>query len=284
MKTEVGLRRQTLVEAELSQKLASAELCRLLRLDPETLLVSIEDRVYQVEMVSTTAPMSVLVGQAVCQRPDLIAKHRELAAHQNAEKAEKYRPYLPNFFVGNSTGVFGGGRNKNLHSLDIRKDFEAMAVWDIKNLGVGVNSARRQAESRVKQSIIEYHRLRDRVKTDVALAYHQAQAKQQKIWIAEESAKAARKAHQEQSEHIQDMKGLPLESLASLKAVAETRERFVEAITDYNKAQITLLRSIGLTPEDRVIVDPLPTEFAPPVHQTPPAAPSGPPHQITLQR
>ncbi|MDA1017459.1 MAG: TolC family protein [Planctomycetota bacterium] len=254
MKTEVGLREQHLVDAEMKLRLASAELCRLLRIDPTTRLISFDERAIQVEMVSSDASLSTLVSQAVDQRPDLVVKYRELRATQQMEDAEFARPFLPNLYVGQSGGLFGGGPNSDLHSLDVRQDFDAMAVWEIKNFGVGVHSARRQAESRVRQAVFNFHSLRDTVKMEVAQAYHKVQAYSHKIRLAELNVVEALKSQEQQTARIRGMAGLPLESLASLKSVAETRTAYLNAIIDHNQAQVALLKAIGMSQEDRAAV------------------------------
>lgn len=255
MKTEVSMREQKLIDALMEQKIASAQLCRLLRLDPETRLVSIDKRAIKVEMVSGDAPLTTLVTQAVNRRPDLVAKYRELCAMQQMEDAEFARPFLPNLYLGQSGGLFGGGPSSDLSSLDVRQDFDAMAVWSIKNLGLGVRSARREAASRVQQAVFDFHILRDTVKMEVAQAYHQVQAYEHKIRLAERNVAEAIKSQEQQTARIRGMAGLPLESLASLKAVSETRTAHLNAIIDFNQAHVALLKAIGMSQDVPVAVE-----------------------------
>jgi outer membrane protein TolC len=65
--------------------------------------------------------------------------------------------------------------------------------------------------------------------------------------------------------------GLPIELLDSLRLVARSRQAYLDAIIDYNRAQFELFVALGQPPAD-FLARPVPPQlFAPPV--TPSATP-----------
>ena len=247
---EASRRRQAVVRANMSVKVASAELARIVQLDPQkmgadSVLVPLEEQLVPVELVSADEPLPALVAQGQSTRPEVSEVRWRLAADRYRVRSEKWRPYIPNLHAGASAGAFGGGINDNLYQLDGRGDFDLLAVWQIKNFGLGNRAARDERNSQYRQSILSSYDVRDRITAEVTTAYHQVHAWQRQMQLAEENIDEANESFRSNIRRIRGLAGLPLESLQAANALAQSREDYLTALINYNGAQLRLLRAIG---------------------------------------
>ncbi|WP_145177445.1 hypothetical protein [Gimesia aquarii] len=60
-----------------------------------------------------------------------------------------------------------------------------------------------------------------------------------------ENFKRATKSYNQNMARIRGLAGLPLEGFQSLNTVADARNAYLNAIIDYNQAQLSSLRAIG---------------------------------------
>lgn len=246
----VANQKQALVEADLRLRLASAELVRIVRLDPsqisaEALLYSADDHLLPLELVPEAADVESLIAQGQQARPEVAEQHaRAQASLANARSAE-LRPFIPNLNVAMSAGGFGGGQGSDIDNFDGRADFDAILVWEVRNFGLGESAARNQTTSRYRQAVLGAHRVQDQIAAEVRNGWHQVQAGRQRLHLARQNVEDATRVLQMNLERIRGLEGLPLEAIQALNAVATARLTFLEAIVSYNKAQAELLRAIG---------------------------------------
>jgi len=250
VEVEVSTRQQRVIEADLAVKVASAELARVLQLDAEKLetgqlLYPLEDRPSPVELIGEDSTLAALIDQGQSARPEVDRAQSELEARRMEVTAERWRPFIPNLHIGASAGGFGGGVNDNLNGLDGRSDVDILAVWQLKNLGLGQRADREKTSSRYRQAVLAAYRLNDAITAEVTTAYHQVHAQRQRLQLAATTIDEATKSYKKNLLRIRGLEGLPLEAIQALKAVAETRRVYLSAVIDYNRAQLRLLRAIG---------------------------------------
>jgi outer membrane protein TolC len=250
---EVTRRKQAIIKAELSMKIASTNLIRVLQLDPEeigtqTLLIALEEQPLPVALVQESTPLGSLISQGHTYRPELDEQTSRMEANRIRARAEHWRPFLPNLHMGASGGGFGGGVNDSLNGLDGRADVDMLAVWSIENLGFGTRARRQQSNSVYQQSVISTNRAYDLVLADVTNAWNTVQAQRRQIRLAEENIKRASESYDQNMARIRGLAGLPLEGLQSLDALANARQTYLNSIIAYNQAQLNLLRAIGRPP------------------------------------
>ena len=245
VQTEVAQRKQSLIAAEAAVRIASAELARILQLDPQTSLFALEDTPAPIAMIPVDSPLEELVARAVERRPEIGEHYHLVEAAGTAQESEQWRPFLPHFSIGASAGGFGGGRADSLYGLDGRSDFDILAVWRFENLGLGNQARQDRAGSRHQQSLYRYHRMRDQVVTEVTQAFHEVQAKTKQIELAEAQIREAQAAYDLSTTRIKALAGLPLEALQSVQSVTEARKNLLRAVIDHNIAQLRLKRAIG---------------------------------------
>jgi outer membrane protein TolC len=248
VRVEIANRRRMVVQAELSVRIASAELVRVLQLEATTSLRSAEEKPVLVELVADDTSLESMTTQAVAGRPEILEHEWLLEAARERARAETLRPYIPNLHLGASAGGFGGGRNGDLDQLDGRADFDVLAIWEVRNLGLGNRAMRAGRESELRRAMLKLSQLTDRVKSEVTKAHHEVAARRRQLEIARESVRQAQEAHLRNLARIQGLEGLPLESLQSLLALEQARRSLLSTIVDYNRGQARLLRSIGRDP------------------------------------
>jgi len=265
VRVEIANRRRKVVQAELNVQVASAELVRLLQLEAATSLRSAEARPVLIELVADEASLESMTNQALAGRPEILEQEWRLEAARERARAESLRPFLPNLHLGASAGGFGGGVNGELNQLDGRADFDVLAVWEVRNLGLGNRALRAGRDSELRQAMLTLSQLTDRVKSEVAKAHHEVRARRSQVEIARDSLVQAREAHRRNLNRIAGLEGLPLESLQSLQALEQARRTLVSTTLDFNRSQARLLRSIGRepttessTPESSAASDPSP--------------------------
>src|SRR5262249_34349413 len=126
---------------------ASSGLARLLRLDQSVHLETPSAPMELIVLTPVDADVNALIAVALTQRPDLIAQNSAIGAADARVRQEIVRPWLPTLAVGFSGGGFGGGSNQQdlgvssfFERVGTRTDFDALAFWQVQNLGHGNRS------------------------------------------------------------------------------------------------------------------------------------------------
>src|SRR5262249_42934554 len=153
----------------------------------------------RVTLLGLDKPVDDLIPVALTNRPELAAQQALVQATLQRLRQERLRPLVPSVLLhGTSTppetlgvGLFGGGPNGSLGNFGARSDFDVELIWQLDNLGFG-NRARIQ-EQRVENQLsrMELFRLQDRVASQVAQAYAQAQSAAARLGEAEEELRGA---------------------------------------------------------------------------------------------
>lgn len=256
----VASRKQTRVNAELNLRLASSELIRIVRLDPsqlssDALLYSADDHLVSIDLIPESSELNELILQGQRCRPEVAEQYALSEAQRASARSEKLRPYIPHLNLGMSAGVFGGGLGGHLNRLDGRSDIDAMVIWEIRNLGLGENAARRESVSRYRQTVLSAYQVQDQIAADVRNAWHRVGAGRRRIGIAHSNVEESSRVLQMNLRRIRGLEGLPLEAIQALNAVSTTRVTLLRAIVEYNKAQVSLLRAVGRPVESTVQPD-----------------------------
>lgn len=252
---ELAVRKTDVLRSEEALAVASARLAELLRLDPTVTLTPIDPTVAPIELVSVDGPVGELVAQALAARPELCEARYLVGQAVERMRRERYAVLVPSLAVGTSYGGLGGGRGNFFGNVDDRVDFDAIAYWEIRNLGFGDRAARAEAGSQIRQANLRQLVAMDAVAREVVEARTQAVHRRRQIPVAKEGVAAAVASQRRNLERIQAGQGLPIEVLQSNQALAAARRDYLRALIDYNSAQFTLNRSVGW-PADAASVAP----------------------------
>ena len=245
MQVEATLRRNDVERANESVAVASARLNELLGLEPDLQLQPLEPVVAPWKLVVPETTLTCLIDQGLNSRPEL-AEGRALAAEaQQNLRREELGPRLPHLSLGVSYGGFGGGQGGAVDNFHDRVDLDAVAYWEIRNLGFGDQAARRAARSQVDLATLRQSAVADRVVREISEAYAQVQARRRQIDTARQGITSAQDSYQHNLLRIQHLQGLPIEALQAIQALSASRREYLRAVSDYNTAQFTLLRAVG---------------------------------------
>lgn len=283
--TQLAMREALIKAAEAEVLTASAQLCRVLNLDPSIRLHPIDGYVVPQPIVPDPIPVAELIATGVLNRPELAAQRAAIQAALYMLDGAKVLPFSPTVLLGFSAGGFGGGSNlvrPIFGGFSSREDLDAIAYWTIQNLGVGNLALIKVAKARMQ--IAEFHQIEllNMVRAQVAEAYARAHARYAQIGTYEEGVRAGYLAYHEDLIRIRAMGGpeehnvLPIELLNSFDLLARSRLDYLDAIVDYNEAQFGLWVALGQPPAN-FLAHPVPVEGVVPsgVPRYPPA-PAGP--------
>jgi outer membrane protein TolC len=265
---ELTRREADVVAAEGELLVASANLCRLLNVDPSIRLHPTDATVVPQPIVPDPIPVGELVAIGMLNRPELVGQRAAIQAALMQLDAAKALPFSPTTLIGFSAGAFGGGSNlvrPIFSNLGGRTDFDSITYWTLQNLGLGNVAMIRVAGARLKLNEFRQIELLNLVRAQVAEAYAQAHARYAQIGTYENAVRAGYLAFHEDFDRtfamgaarVRDV--LPIELLNSFDLLADARIEYIDAIVDYNRAQFAIYVALGQPPANS-LAHPVPTE------------------------
>ncbi len=244
-RADLGRWQRQAVDAQRQTMVHSAELARHLRLPPQIQLAPVEEFVLPVDFIDDDLEVDALISIAHGSRPEIrqFAALREAACFRVNE--ERWRPWIPNVQAGASAGGFGGGPSTQFPSAAGRSDVDLLAVWEWKNLGLGNVALQRQRRGELHERVLELEALRERIAAEVVAASADVASYRQQVDIAKQSIVAAQESYQLNEQRIRESEGLPIELLQSISALSEAQSAYTQAVGNYNRAQVQLMRALG---------------------------------------
>src|SRR5262249_33119011 len=243
-------------------QIASADLARILRLEPGTLVEPAEEPALIVELIDPVITPQELIPIALTYRPELASDQAVIQAALARIRQEKARPLAPNIAVrgvGSNTpglagGYFGGGVNDDLSNFGGRFSFDIQAVWEVQNLGLGNRATIREREAEQRQALVQLLRTQDRVTAEVVQAHAQGVRTTNRVKAAADGvAEAVETADKNlrglvPGKKVADRPALvfrPQEAVAAVAALDQAYRDYYAAVADHNRAQFRLYRALG---------------------------------------
>jgi outer membrane protein TolC len=257
---------QAVFQAQERWRVASAELNRLLRLDPTTVVAPLEPPHLQITLIDAKADVDALIRTGLTNRPELRAHQALVQAAIKQLQKERLRPLLPSVLLrGASTGVFGtlglgvfgGGVGSNLNNWGLREDYDLQVLWELQSLGLANRALVKQRQSDHRLALLELFRTQDRIAAEVAQTYSQVEMAAKRLQAAERETKAAFTLVEENMEGFKQTRRvgeLPMlvvraqEVIAAIQTLALAYNDYYGAVADYNRDQFRLYRAIGNAP------------------------------------
>lgn len=263
-RTELSRRRQLVHSSRERWRVNGAELSRVLRLDPSTLVVPEEPPDLQVSLINLNCTLDELIPIGLTNRPELASQQAIVQATLERLRQERLRPLIPSVLLrGTSTnpagtlsgGYFGGGRNSNLGKFSARSDFDIQVIWELQNLGLGNRARANERRAENELAVLELFRLQDRIAAEIAQAYAQARSAVDRMSEADMGLKYALESAEKNFEGLGKTRRLggevillvirPQEVLASIQALGQAYSDYYTAVADYDRAQFRLYRALG---------------------------------------
>ena len=279
-RTELYRRKADLRRAEGEVLIASAQLCKLLNLDPSIRLHPTDAYAVPMPIVPDPVPLGELIALALLKRPEMGERRTVVREALLMLEGSKALPFSPTVLIGVSSGGFGGGGNlvrPVFGGFGGRSDLDAIAYWSLRNLGIGNLAMIRGARAATRVAEFQQLAMLDRVRDEVAEAYASTHARFAQIGEIEEAVRSAMQGFRldlERSRQGVPGEGLnprPIEVLNSLNLLYRSRLEYLDAIVDYNQAHFRLYVALGQPPAAAL------ARAAPIPGAKPPDSPSVPP-------
>jgi outer membrane protein TolC len=303
-KAELARTKENVEAAYERWQVASAELTRLLRLEPGTVVVPAEPPDLRVALIDPATDPADLFPVGLANRPEVTARSAVVQAAQARTRQEQVRPFVPKLALrgmaapsgGFTSGYFGGGINDDISKFSSRNTVDLQAAWQFENFGLGNRARVREQEAGFREAVAELDYTRELVMAEITRAVARVRRAVNRLQQAEQGVLEAVESADKnlsglgQTKRVGDSLLLvlrPQEAVASVIALNVAYQDYYTAVADVNRAQFELYRAVGHPASEvvppRVNESPLvrtPPEPAPapPVAQPPsqPAAPTVP--------
>lgn len=244
-RAELALRRNDLLRAEESVSVASARLAQQVRWEYGVELQPSEGTLFPISLVDSDTSAQGLVAIGLSNRPELSESRHLICEAVERLNRERYAPLIPSVLLGVSYGGQTGGLGGRLENSGDRLDADAMAYWELRQLGFGEQAAQREARARIVQTRSRQIALMDQVAREIVESHAQVASRSRQIAMTRESVSAAQDSFRRNWERIQNGQGLPIEVLQAIQALTTAQREHIRAIADFNASQFTLHRSLG---------------------------------------
>jgi outer membrane protein TolC len=261
-KVELARRHQAMSTARERWRVASAELARLLRLNPAAVVEPMEPPFLPVTVIDPAVTVDGLIPIALTARPELATQQAVVQATLARLKQEKVRPLVPSLALRSAStnpsgslgyGVFGGGPGGSLKDFSERFDIDLQVLWEFQALGFGNRARVNERRAEHEAATLDLFRTQDRIAAEVVRAYAEVRAAAERLNEAEPALRQALDTVNKSLEGLQlrregDKLVLfvrPQEAVAAVQALAQANADFYAAVGDYNRAQFRLYRALG---------------------------------------
>ena len=244
-RAELAMRKYERQRADEGVQVASARLAQQVRWEYGQLLQPAESHLHPITMIDIDTSAQSLVSIGLSNRPEIAESRHLVCEAVERLNRERYAPLIPSVLLGVSYGGLAGGLGSNLQNGGDRLDADAVAYWELRQLGFGEQAARREASARIVQNRTKQIALMDQIAREIVESHAQAQSRWLQIQSSQEAVDAAQDSFTRNWDRIENGQGLPIEVLQSIQALTNAQREYTRAVADYNVAQFTLHRSLG---------------------------------------
>ncbi len=257
-RAELAMRKTELQRADEACLVASARLAQQVRWEYAQRLYPAESHLLPITMVDNDTSAQSLVSIGLSNRPEIAESRHLVCEAVERLNRERYAPLIPSVLLGTSYGGMAGGLGSNLQNGGDRLDADAVAYWELRQLGFGEQAARREARARIVQNRAKQIALMDQIAREIVESHAQSRSRWLQIQTSQEAVDAARDSFNRNWDRIENGQGLPIEVLQSIQALTNAQREFTRAVAEYNAAQFMLHRSLGWPIDAAAAIDRMP--------------------------
>lgn len=256
---------QSLATAEGDWGMASADLTRVLRLDPTSLVIPLEPPHLQITLISPRESLDDLIPIGLLSRPELAAQRALVQAALERLRQERVRPLLPSVLIWGDAGqnapggyLMGGFFQSNVNGMGTnnsgRSDVNVQLLWALNNLGAGNRALVRMRAAEQQQYVIDLFREQDKVAAEIARAHAALLSAAARVRDAEIGVQQGEISFRGNLKGITEttrfgdilvLVNRPQEAVYALQQLATSYDNYFTAVNDYNRAQFRLYRALG---------------------------------------
>lgn len=261
-KTQLLQREQGLIVAENTLAQAQQTLLNLLNLDPDIELIPPQVAAQPRPLVPLTVNTEQLTAKAIANNPNLKAVDAEIKALGFDAKATLSK-LVPSVTL--QTYINGTGPEIDKLGLGRFGGFALQAnLFD--KLGTAIPLDYRTRRLQVQRKVLERQQQVRDIQSQVIKAYLDSRAAAKAIFVTQNGLAEAQEAHRLAIGRFRAGLGINVDVLNAQTALAAARVSVVNAILDFNTAQVALLNSLGEVSIEHVLNGIKPDVFT----QTPP--------------
>ena len=191
---------QQAVSARQAWRVQSANLTRVLRLNPAAVVVPLEHDHLQLTLIDPGQQLPDLQRIALANRPELESRRALVQAAAERIRQEKMRPLLPIVIISGfqtpggmmmQGSLFGLGPNTSLNQWAGRDDVSLQLVWQFDAFGIGNLARIKQQRGMQSESFVELYRTQDKVAAEVTEAHANLQSAAARVKQADRSLRTA---------------------------------------------------------------------------------------------
>jgi hypothetical protein len=289
---------QQAVSAREGWRVASANLTRVLRLDPRAVVEPTEHDHLQLTLIDPGRSLDDLITIGLTNRPELAAHQAMVQATLVAIRQEKLRPLVPSVLLNGfqtpfellEFGGYGVGAGGKLNLWSSRDDISPQALWTAETMGLGTLARIKEQRGMSSQAVVELFKVQDSVAGDVTRAQADLQSAAARVVQAERQLRSALSIYNANYEGLRQTQRFgnvlqeiyrPQEAVFALQLLKSAYDNYFATVADYNRAQFELFHALGYPareisafrpPGSGTPVDTTRPGFLPPVGTGPPPA------------
>lgn len=253
LRAEVQADKNRLVLRQVQEEVvvATARLIQTLHLDAKTMLSVPPDDLVPLTLVTNNAALDSLVAQAFAARPEVRQSRAQTESARKLRDGTKYGPLVPNIGAQVFAGGLGGGIDGASSRFGQSEDYQVTIGWRIGPGGLFDRGRLRASEARLKIAQISDEKLSDEITREVVEGHARLQSLTDQMSTVRHEVQAAEEALQLSQTRKEFAVGLVLESIQAEQDLTKARLDYLTIVSEFNKAQFSLRKAIGIAPEPR---------------------------------
>lgn len=246
VRAEIAARQQNIRKLKTQAEAAGAKLVYLLGLDACSILIPVDAEIIPIDLVDPTPAVCDLVNRALANGPGIEELQGLVNLVEDAiKRSQGPARFLPSVEMRMVEGAFGAGKGSVLDYAN-RWDLGLALRWNLTDLTTR-HDRQRVAEAQRQQAHLAFQDLRAKLTAGVQESRASVLSGLEEMQLSKEQIKHAREARQLSRERVE--KNIPgssvSEVLLSLQSLALAQLGHLNAVREYDKAQLRLQLLIG---------------------------------------
>lgn len=240
-KTNYAQQQSALLQAENAVIQAEQALLNRLNLDPTIHLIPAEGDSTRKTLVPEEIPIQQLIAEAVRNNPAVKTSEAELKALGFDYKATR-SDLIPSVTLR----AFTRGSGSELNDLQRSTSGGLTAnVNLLENLGLQIPFRLQEKKKQIEQQILAQKQLLRDIENQVMTAFLSSENYKGAIQAAEQEVASAQESYELATGRFKAGYGINLDVLDAEAALATARSNLVQAVLNYNQAQVQLVEALG---------------------------------------
>jgi len=245
VQTQTQRYQAAVIQALQQQRLASARLAETLHLDPSVELMPQDSELLPIALLHGESAQDVLIKQALDTRAELQQTQAQLQAAREAKKNAVYGALIPSLGAQAFMGELGGGKDSANGNYGSSRDYAVGLNWRFGPGGLFDFSRINAAKAKLNSAELTVEKTSNSIKRQVVEAQTRAQSTAEQLTASRNALSNATDTLRLTRERKQLGVGIVLEDIQAQQELVRARTDYLNAITEFNKAQYELSKALG---------------------------------------